>query len=72
MGQSIARGRQRLEAKEWYGILLCSYASLVTLTGTEIAVQVIIRIIARRRDIGEHSALMTCGLLDVERDQAHG
>ena len=72
MGQSSGRDKQRLEAIEWYGILLCSYATLVTPTGIEITVQVVFRNIARRRDIGEHSALMTHGLLNVVRNQAHG
>ena len=72
MGQSNGRDKQRLEAIEWYEILLCSYATLVTPTGTEITAQVVFRNIARRRDIGELSALMTQGLLNVERNQTHG
>ena len=72
MGQSTGRDKQRLDAVEWYGILLCSYATLVTPTGTEITAQVVFRNIARRRDIGELSALMTHGLLNVERNGTHG
>ena len=30
MGQSSGRDKQRLEPIDWYGILLCSYATLVT------------------------------------------